>query len=811
MSPEQKDRVTSNPEGTHHPPTNRLGSIKWTLMILLLTSLFAGGVLTILLYYQTRSFAVAEAEKKINELLLQQLSINDYVTGQQKPEVYRLKKEGLLYPDYFSPQLLSGSYIRRNIQDYYNLHRKEAGKDEFYYKLAAINPRNPINKADEFELKLIEKLHTSGDSKYSEVIEIDGIQYLYVAIPYAENTAGCMRCHGDPADAPREMVEMYGDKAGFYEKVGGLRAITSIRVPLESELAEARGVFLKQGVMVFSVLIVIFVFGCAAILNHYSKLSQNQLKQMNIQLEQTVAERTANLRESEERYRTLVEGTENLVTRVDKQGNFIYVNPAAERFFGLKPQDCVGLSAFDFVHPDDRETTQEAFATWLRDKTEDTAFENRQVSRDGNVAHMLWTTRLVLDESGDIAWIDGIARDITERKQGEQEREELLIALESKNRELSQKTQFSEEIINSLPGLFYMFDEKRFVQWNDEWETVTGYSPQELSERYGPDFFEGEDSVLISRRMQKVFVEGASDAEAELVTKSGEKIPYYFTGHLCRMGDKNYLIGLGIDITTRKTAEREREELLKTVSAKNEELQSIVYTVSHDLKSPLVNINGFSELLSQSIKTLTDILKELKVSEDVSRRLLPVINEDIPESVTYITAGTAKMKKLLDGLLQVSRIGTQELRIQKLDMNRLMQSVMDTVAFQIKDKDISLTGGDLPPCRGDEKQINQAFSNLVSNAIKYLSPGRQGVIKVSGRVSGNECIYGIEDNGIGIDKDHQPKVFELFHRLHPDDSTDSQGLGLTITKRALDRNGGRIWVESEKGKGSTFFVSLPSA
>ncbi|MCF7955284.1 MAG: PAS domain S-box protein [Phycisphaerae bacterium] len=124
--------------------------------------------------------------------------------------------------------------------------------------------------------------------------------------------------------------------------------------------------------------------------------------------------------ESERRYRVLVEGTESLVTRVDNEGKFIYVNQASRKFFGLEPEECIGLSSFDFIHPDDRESTKQAFETWVCDNTEDIVIENRQVSRTGEVRDVLWTCNIIFDESGQVVGVDNIAQDITERKKAEE-------------------------------------------------------------------------------------------------------------------------------------------------------------------------------------------------------------------------------------------------------------------------------------------------------------------------------------------------------------------------------------------------------
>ncbi|MEW5959514.1 MAG: ATP-binding protein, partial [Chloroflexota bacterium] len=161
-------------------------------------------------------------------------------------------------------------------------------------------------------------------------------------------------------------------------------------------------------------------------------------------------------------------------------------------------------------------------------------------------------------------------------------------------------------------------------------------------------------------------------------------------------------------------------------------------------------------------------------------------------------------------LLRLSRLGRTALEIEKLDMNRIIAGLTDTFEFRLQQTDAVLqVAENLPLCLGDEGQISQVFANLLDNALKYLDPNRSGNIKIGGCLEGDQAIYWIEDNGIGIAPEHQPKIYEIFHRLHPDHS-DGEGLGLTIVHRILDRHHGSIRVESEPGRGSKFFVSLPA-
>jgi signal transduction histidine kinase len=142
-------------------------------------------------------------------------------------------------------------------------------------------------------------------------------------------------------------------------------------------------------------------------------------------------------------------------------------------------------------------------------------------------------------------------------------------------------------------------------------------------------------------------------------------------------------------------------------------------------------------------------------------------------------------------------------------MNKVMSNVLDVFEFRFQTIDTEVEMGDLPPCLGDETQIGQVFANLVDNALKYRNSDRPGIIRISGRNEGEEVIYCVEDDGLGIAPEHQQKIYEIFHRLNPDQN-HGEGLGLTIVHRILDRHRGKIWVESEPGHGSKFFVSLPA-
>ena len=258
-------------------------------------------------------------------------------------------------------------------------------------------------------------------------------------------------------------------------------------------------------------------------------------------------------------------------------------------------------------------------------------------------------------------------------------------------------------------------------------------------------------------------------------------------------------------------AESERERLIKTLEFKNRELQDIVYTASHDLRSPLVNIEGFSGELSSDCDHLIKLLKEQIDGTDNLEKIETLVKKDLPESLNFITNGAKKMSSLLDGLLQVSRIGTVEINSESLDIKKNIREILAAMDHQLKENNITVIAETLPGCIGDTHMMDHVFTNLISNAIKYRDPAKEGEMKISGYIQGRMSIYCVQDNGIGIKPEHQKKVFQLFHRLDPESPVGGEGLGLTIVTRIMDRLGGNIWVESESGCGSKFFISLPTA
>lgn len=265
---------------------------------------------------------------------------------------------------------------------------------------------------------------------------------------------------------------------------------------------------------------------------------------------------------------------------------------------------------------------------------------------------------------------------------------------------------------------------------------------------------------------------------------------------------------LQASILRRKKTEQDMANLHRTLLEQNQELETIVSVASHDLRSPLVNIQGFSKELAHSHRQLQGLLESHKLAPSVKQGVMAILDGDIPESLHYIQAGAKKMEALLHGLLRFSRLGRLSLKFEDLNMNDMITGIIMGMEYQLKEKGIALQIEDLPNCTGDATLVNQLFFNLIDNAQKYVSPNRPGMIRITGVRENGYSTFGVEDNGIGIKEEHQERIFQMFHRLNPS-TGGGQGLGLTIVRRIVERHKGQLAIHSLTNRGTTFTVSLP--
>lgn len=505
------------------------------------------------------------------------------------------------------------------------------------------------------------------------------------------------------------------------------------------------------------------------------------------------------LREREARFEELFDNAPIGYHELDTEGRITRVNRTELDMYGYSEEQMLGKPVWEFYV--DKKKSKQAVEAKLTGKIPPgQAFERKIQRTDGIVIPVLIEDRLLYDKLGRITGIRSTIQNITRRKQAEES--------------LAKESNLLRTLINNMPDNIYVKDNKsRFVIANISVAHLMGTTPEGLLGKTDFDFYPRQLAEKYYADGQKVIRTGRPlvGQEEPAIDPSGKRKWYSTTKVPLRdsQGKIVGIVGISRDITVRNFIEKDRLRLMQKLALKNEELESILYVTSHDLRSPLVNIQGFSNELARScdliIKTLIKQLKAADVSEEVRNAL----NKDIPQALNFIVTSANKMDTLLNGLLRLSRLGQAALNIETLDMNAMLADVTKNIEFQTKKAGAKINIEKLPTCRGDSSQINQVFSNILDNALKYLDESRPGLINISAETENGRCIYRVEDNGVGIAEEKQNKIFEIFHRLEPD-KTKGEGLGLTIVRRILDRHNGKVWVESELGKGSRFFISLPS-
>ncbi|MAC32965.1 MAG: hypothetical protein CME40_02435 [Haliea sp.] len=382
---------------------------------------------------------------------------------------------------------------------------------------------------------------------------------------------------------------------------------------------------------------------------------------------------------------------------------------------------------------------------------------------------------------------------------------------------------FSQAMIDSMPGIVYFYDESgRFLRWNRNFETVSGYRGEEIARMHPLQFFDEPDQSLVSERINRALVDGEASVEADFLSRDGSKHPYYFTGRGLDYDGQRCLVGVGVDISERKQAEAAlrdlNDSLERRVAERTEQLESAVQraesadrlksaflaTMSHELRTPLNSIIGFTGIILQELAgPLTEEqAKQLGMVQGSARHLLELIND----------------------VLDLSKIeaGQLDVRAEPFSPTESLQRVLDSVTPQLEKKGLELAvdvSSALPGMRSDRRRFEQILLNLVNNAIKFTDAGRvavsaqrqPGYLPPGVGIACEALRLTVADTGIGIRVEDQGKLFQPFHQLDSGLTRkhDGTGLGLMICRRLAELMGGEIRLRSEWGRGSEFTVLLP--
>ena len=485
--------------------------------------------------------------------------------------------------------------------------------------------------------------------------------------------------------------------------------------------------------------------------------------------------------------RELLNASPDAAYLVNTNDIILTLNEPGAKELGQSISELLGKCIWDYLPLDVAQKRKEHMENVIESGTP-VRFEDEWTDRYlDNVVHPLF------DDHGKVGQVAIFTRDITERKQAEK-------ALKASRDQLL-------AIIEFLPDATFVIDcDKKVIAWNRAMEEMTGIYKNDIIGKgdysYSVPFYGRPRPILIDligKHDDKIELKYTHISRGERYSYGESYVPSLFNGRgayvwaaaslLCDSEDKETGVIESIrDITERKKAEQTRELLVRELESKNAEMERFTYTVSHDLRSPLITVSGLVGFLKSDLEkgntTRTDIF------------------------LTRIINAIAKMDNLLKDTLELSRIGRIVNPPDSVPFDDIVQDALSQVQERITKSGAKVTvAQDMPDVYADRMRIVEVMVNLIENSVKYMGDQVHPEIEIGHRQKDGQSTFFVKDNGIDIEPGQHDKVFELFYKVN--DKSEGTGAGLTIVKRIIEVQGGRIWVESEKGKGSTFCFSLP--
>ncbi len=481
-------------------------------------------------------------------------------------------------------------------------------------------------------------------------------------------------------------------------------------------------------------------------------------------------------------YRNLFEEAMDAMYVSSREGKILSINTAALALFGYSREEMIGMDIRSlYADPGDRERFQHVIE--LTGAVKD--YEVTLKRKDGGNLACLLTSTVRRSSEGTIVGYQGIIRDITAQKKAEE-------ALRASEEKFSMIFQSSPDWI-AISAL----SDGRLIEVNDAFCKITGYSRDEVIGRTSIDL-----GLWVDPGERTGFVEllrsnhRVRDHETKFRMKSGEILTMLRSAEMIELAGEKCVINVTRDITERKRNEEvigklnmELEKRVSELQEANRELDAFNYSVSHDLRSPLIVIGGFAGRL------LT--------------RYGEAIDGEGRQKLEMIGAYVKRMEEFIDALLSFSRSGRQKLSLSLVDMEELVDSVFKDLKAAAPERLIELRKGKLLPSYADSRLIRGVVVNLLSNAFKFTKPRDTAVIEIRSSREGDDLVYCVKDNGVGFDMRYADKLFDVFQRAHSADEFEGTGIGLSIVQRVITRHGGRLWAKGKKGEGAEFCFTIP--
>ncbi len=514
---------------------------------------------------------------------------------------------------------------------------------------------------------------------------------------------------------------------------------------------------------------------------------------------------------AQENYKHLLNYAPTAIYEIDFKGpSFKSVNEALINLSGYSREELISMNPIDILDPESKKLFQDRIIKGLSGEEIENEVEYVVMHKDGRKLWVILNIKPVY-KAGKIVGALVVGHDITKRKQDEQLKQKLLEKeqqlteeltssneelqstseeLHKSNEELQQYSEMLSTIYELNPDAIVLttLSDSEIIDCNQEYLNQIGYSREETI---------GHTSVelnLITSEERNAYIDvtrdkkSVSNYELRVRRKDGLFIDVQYSARYITVNNEPMILNIGHDITERKLKDKELKDTMNELIRSNMELERFAYVSSHDLQEPLRMVTLYSQLLEKRYKDSLD--------------------PDADDFIEYIVENAKRMKQLIDDLLEYSRVTSQAKEFENVDLEKVLDVVLTNLSVSIAENNIKVTKKSLPTVFADKNQMMQVFQNLITNAIKFRGE-KPPEIDISTQKGENKWKFLITDNGIGIKPEHQKQIFEVFKRLHTREAYPGTGIGLSICQKIIKHHEGRIWVESEPGKGSTFYFTIP--
>jgi PAS domain S-box-containing protein len=498
------------------------------------------------------------------------------------------------------------------------------------------------------------------------------------------------------------------------------------------------------------------------------------------------------LRESEERLR-LAQTLGNVgVWDWNTVTNELHFTPELEQLYGLNKGTIKSYEDWrQLTHPDDIGKIEAERDEKIANH-EPFDLEFRVLHKSGQKHWLSAKGGAIYNDEGDVLRVLGINTDITERKKADKKIQDLIEQLQQANEEYRKSEDRFQTLADNIPNLAWMANAEGWIFWyNKQWYEYTGTTLEEMQgwgwqKVHHPDYV---DSIT-EEWNTKLKNEEPYDNIFPLKGKDGNYRWFLTRVTPIRDAQGNLIrwFGTNTDVTERINREEELEITMNDLEHSNKELEQFAYITSHDLREPLRMITSFLQLLE--------------------RRYKDQLDQDANEFIGFAVDGAKRLDAMTNDLLQYSKITSEKREVTQVNFERVLEYALTNLKVPIEENKAVITHDPLPTINGDEQLKVQLFQNIIGNAIKYRSE-KTPEIHISATKEKNHYLFSIKDNGIGISPEHLERIFTIFQRLHTNEEYEGTGIGLAIAQKIVHQQGGQIWVESEIGKGTTFYFTIP--